>query len=207
MKIISQNDENAVEIAIEYLKNAKVIFFATDTVYGAAVDASSQDAVAKLYEIKNRQKNKPIAIFIHNVKMAQEIFEFSQKAQEIADEFLPGALTVVLKTKNRENLNLAKNLNENDEFLGFRIVKNGFIEILLEKFAGILAVTSANISGCDAAICADDVKKAFKEQKSDFLLIDGGICKEKIASTVIKIDGEKLETLRLGAIKNHKFCD
>ena len=96
-------------------------------------------------------------------------------------------------------LNLAPNLNENDEFLGFRIVETNFLQELFKNFSGILAVTSANISGQQAAISAEEVKKYFNFSTID-LLIDGGVCQKKIPSTVVKISDEKITILREGSI-------
>src|SRR3989338_5764071 len=95
MKIISQNDKNAIKIAVDFLKNNKIISLATDTIYGLAVDASSKIAVDALYDFKKRQKSKPIAIFLPNLAMAKEIFVYDEISQKIAKIFLPGALTFV----------------------------------------------------------------------------------------------------------------
>ena len=76
MQIISAQDSNAAVLAASFLREGKTISFATDTVYGIAVDASNSKAIAALYQIKNRNKNKPIAIFLPNLKVAEKIFLF-----------------------------------------------------------------------------------------------------------------------------------
>jgi len=203
MQKILENDIKAVDLAVDFLKKGKIISFATDTVYGFCVDAKNEDAVAALYKFKKRDKSKPIAVFMPNLEVAKEILVFDELAQKIADKFLPGALTMVLKKRSEKHL--AKNLNQNDDFLGFRIVKSDFVEKLLLKFDGILAVTSANISGDKVAISALEIEKNFSKNDQDFLLIDGGICEEKMASTVIKIHENKLEILRQGAINSQSI--
>jgi tRNA A37 threonylcarbamoyladenosine synthetase subunit TsaC/SUA5/YrdC len=65
MKIIKESDLNAVELACDFLRQGKVISFSSDTVYGVAADAKNFDAVNTLYEIKNRDSKKPIAIFVN----------------------------------------------------------------------------------------------------------------------------------------------
>ena len=148
MKIINEKDFAAVDIAADLLKAGKIISFPTDTVYGFAVDASNKEAVTNLYQLKNRDQKKPIAIFVKDIASAKKIFSFSKKAEEIAEKFLPGALTLVLPIKCGTSLELASNLNNNhDGFLGFRIVNTDFIKKLFEKLDGIIAVTSANLSG------------------------------------------------------------
>ena len=200
MKIIKESDLNAVELACDFLRQGKVISFSSDTVYGVAADARNYDAVNTLYEIKNRDAKKPIAIFVKDLKTAEEIFDFDEVAKKVAKEFLPGALTLVLKTKENVKNILAENLNQNDDrFLGFRLVEKKFIKNLLQKFDGILAVTSANKSNHEASISADEVKKYFTHSKLA-LLIDGGISKEKTPSTVAKILDKKITILRQGLI-------
>lgn len=194
MKIINENDENSVAIAIDFLQKNKVISFATDTVYGVAVDARKTEAVEELYKIKNRQKNKPIAIFVENIDIAKEIFEIDEFAKEVMNKFCGQPLTIVVKKRFDGKIKLAKNLNENDDFLGFRIVESEFIKKLLLEFKAPIAVTSANETAKPSAISANEVEEYFKND--DILLIDGGICKIKKPSKVIKIYDKKFEILR-----------
>lgn len=200
MKRILESDKNAVKEAADQLKSAKVISFATDTVYGFAVDASSKNSVDELYKLKKRDKKKPIAIFLSKKEDAKKYFEISEKEEKIIENFMPGAITLVVK-KRSDVKNLAQNLNLNDDYIGFRIVKSDFLEKLLAEFGGALAVTSANISGANSTISADEVFAGFSENK-DLLLIDGGICKEKIPSTVVKIENNSVIILREGAVNS-----
>lgn len=197
MRVINERDIDAADIASDFLKNGKIISFATDTVYGLAVDASNSKAVDDLYQLKNRDQKKPIAVFVKDIEAAKQIFVFNKKAEEIAKKFLPGALTLVLQTKPQTSPILASNLNSNnDGFLGFRIVNNKFINDLFEKFSGILAVTSANISGEQEAKNPQEIKNKFPELD---LLIDGKISSQA-PSTVVKITDEETIILRQGPI-------
>jgi L-threonylcarbamoyladenylate synthase len=187
MKIIKESDALAVNLACDFLRAGKIISFATDTVYGLAVDAANFKAVEALYKIKNRDKKKPIAIFVKDLAAAKKIFYFDKIAEKIAKEFLPGGLTLILKTRPQALKELASNLNQNDDgFLGFRIVDQKFIKNLLKKFDGILAVTSANPRDQEPAINASEVKKYFTISKLA-LLVDGGVAKQKIASTIVNL--------------------
>jgi L-threonylcarbamoyladenylate synthase len=195
--IISANDKMAAQKAVEIIKNDGVIAFATDTIYGLAANASSEKAVAKLYNLKKRDEKKPIAIFLPDLNHAKEIFLFDDLSKKLAEKYLPGALTLVLKI-NKNSQILAKNLNQNnDEFLGFRIVENLFIKNFFSLFNGYLAVTSANISGENPALNALEVQKYFPNLD---LIIDDKI-KFKIPSTVVKIFENKAEILRRGALE------
>ncbi len=207
-KILEKNNNSykiAFDEAINYLKNGKIISFASDTVYGFAVDASNEKAVAKLYELKKRDKNKPVAIFLPNFKIAQEIFVFSDLAQKFIQKFADFSTTLILKKRPDFSLKIAKNINQNDDFLGFRVVNCDFLKYFFENSDIILAVTSANISGEKPLILAQEVYNIFNNQ--DILLIDGGICKNKIPSTVVKIDENKISILREGILKKQKIED
>ncbi len=205
MKIIKESDSNSIDLSCQMLEAGEIISFATDTIYGIAADASNKNAVEKLYQIKKRQTNKPIAIFVKNLDNAKDIFIFDKLSEKLAKKFMPGAITLVLKTKNTANL--AKNLNNNnDGFLGFRIVDRNFITKLMNKFKGNLAVTSANISNQKSAVNNQEVKNYFQNSNLS-LLIEGQQPKHKNASTVVKVEEGELEILRQGAIdlKNENY--
>jgi L-threonylcarbamoyladenylate synthase len=116
--IISQYHQNAINLAITKLQQQKLIAIPTDTIYGLAGDATSFEAVKKLYELKKRDNQKPIAIFVQNLEMAKEIFYFNQLAEKIANLYMPGKITIILNVKEN-NFSLAKNLNYNNNKIGF----------------------------------------------------------------------------------------
>jgi L-threonylcarbamoyladenylate synthase len=200
VKIISENNPNVINLACEALKNGEVIAFATDTVYGIACDAANRNAVKKLYDIKKRDEKKPIAIFVKNLAIAEEIFLFDELSKKIAQNFLPGSITLVLQKKIDSSIKLADNLNPQDNSLGFRIVDRKFIAELMSNFAGVLAVSSANLSNQNPALTAKDVEKYFLNSTLK-LIVDGNCKKNAEVSTVIKVANKKIEILRFGAIK------
>lgn len=201
MKIIHEENPQALELAVAALRSGKIISFSCDTVYGIAADACNSKAVDGLYKLKNRDQKKPIAIFLQSLDEAKRLFYFDKNSEKLAEQFLPGALTLVLKTRPEAANILASNLNQNgDNFLGFRIIDLPFVKNLLAKFGGVLAVTSANLSNEEAAISADEVKKNLSNSDLE-LLIDGGISQQKISSTVVKVDDGKVSILRHGAVK------
>lgn len=196
--IVSENNLQAVEKAISVLQQGGVIAFPCDTIYGIASDATNFKAVEKLYHLKKRDLKKPIAIFLPNISSAKKLFIFDETTKTIAEKYLPGALTIVAKINDGAKKILAKNLNYGeDDFIGFRIVDSFFVQKLFEKFDGILAVSSANISALEPALNAKEVEEYFPQLD----LIIAGEIKYKKASTVIKIADEKIELIRLGALE------
>ena len=197
MLVIDEKKSNAVAVAIDFLQKGKVISFATDTVYGVAVDATNPKAVEGLYKLKKRDKNKPIAIFLKNLESAKKLFIFNDLAREVVEKYMPGDITVILKTSNYAKKILAKNLNNNDNnFIGFRIIDSYFVQKLFEKYNGILAVSSANEASQNPCISASLVKKNLKNLD----LLIAGKKTSKISSTIVKIVDNELILIRQGKL-------
>ena len=197
MLVIDEKKSNAVDVAIDFLQKGKVICFGTDTVYGVAVDAMNSKAVEGLYKLKKRDKNKPIAIFLKNLESAKKLFIFNDLAREVVEKYMPGDITVILKTTDFAKKILAKNLNNNDnDFIGFRIIDSYFVQKLFEKYNGILAVSSANEASQNPCISASLVKKNLKNL--DLLIV--GKKTSKLSSTIVKIVDNELTLIRQGKL-------
>ena len=197
MLVIDEKKSNAVDVAIDFLQKGKVICFGTDTVYGVAVDAMNSKAVEGLYKLKKRDKNKPIAIFLKNLESAKKLFIFNDLASAIVEKYMPGDITVILKTTDFAKKILAKNLNNNDnDFIGFRIIDSYFVQKLFEKYNGILAVSSANEASQNPCISASLVKKNLKNLD----LLIAGKKTSKLSSTIVKIVDNELTLIRQGKL-------
>lgn len=204
-KILKESDKSAVKTVIEVLKNDGIVCFATETVYALACDASSDIAVAKLYELKKREENKPIAVFVSDIKTAKKFLEFNDLEEQIAKKFMPGMITLILKQKQNKRSKSKPSLllNKGGKDLGLRIPNHQFCLKLLSKFGGIIAASSTNISGEDPAIDFKTAKKYFSESVD--LIIDGGVCSHKIASTILKIENGKIKIVREGLIDKNQL--
>jgi L-threonylcarbamoyladenylate synthase len=203
MIIIKEKDPNATKIAAEILRNNGIICFATETVYALACNAISDEAVLKLYKTKKRDLDKPISIFVKNQKMAEKFLFFNEAEKKISKNFMPGMITLVLKKKETDLPELKiSSLLSNGENIGLRIPNHKFCLELLNEFGGIIAATSANPSEKMPAINFDQAKEYFNN-KID-LIIDGGICAHKMASTVLEVDGG-IKIIRSGAISKNQL--
>jgi len=202
MKIIDQKNPLSLDLAKQYLAEGKVICFATDTVYGVAVDATNSQAVARLYALKNRPHEKPVAIFVKNIEYAKKLFVFDSLATKIAQKHMPGKKTMILPTTKFAKKILAKNLNNgHNEFIGFRIIDSFFVRKLFENFDGILAVSSANKAFEEPCNSSSKVKKNLK--KLDLLIT--GKKTDTTSSTIIKINNNTLILIRQGKIKIQNY--
>ncbi|MCE3255307.1 MAG: threonylcarbamoyl-AMP synthase [Rickettsiaceae bacterium] len=188
-----------VSEASKILKNGGIICFATETVYALACDASNDLAVAKLYKIKKREPKKPIAVFVKDLAMAKQLLDLNTKEIAIAEKFMPGMITLVAKKRAPQikTISISSLLNSNIKDLGFRIPDHKFCLDLLNEFNGVIAATSANPSNKEPAISYNQAKEYFQDKVD--LIIDGGICVHKIASTVLRV-GREIEIIRPGLI-------
>ncbi|MFT5703295.1 MAG: L-threonylcarbamoyladenylate synthase [Rickettsiales bacterium] len=200
--ILKESDPKALKMASEILKNDGIVCFATETVYAVACNAGSDLASKRLYEIKNRDPKKPIAVFVKNLTEVKRIFYLSKEEETIAKNFMPGMITLILKKKKIDKKMISSVLNNDDQNLGIRIPNHKFCLKLLNEFDGIIAATSANPSQKDPAINFFLATKYFMNKVD--LIIDGGVCDHKIASTVLKVEGG-IQVIREGLVTKNQL--
>ena len=198
--IINQKDPNSILQAVKILNSGGVIAFATDTIYGIACDANNEKAVKKLYKLKKRDEEKAIAVFVKDLDIARKIAIFDDLSLKIANKFLPGALTLILPKK--DNNKISNLVNKNNQYIGIRIPNHEFSLKLLEKFSGILAVTSANIADQKPAENILQIQQYFLDDID--LIIDAGVLENK-SSTIVKVNNDKIQILREGLITQEEI--
>lgn len=202
MKIVRLNSKNfkeIVNIAVKIIKKDGAVICPTDTVYGLLADATSEKAVKKVFKIKKRSFDKPLPVFIKDLKMAQVLAEISKNQEKILKRFWPGQMTVILIAQPR--LRGWAKLTQNNK-IGIRIPDYKLIKDLLEKIDKPLTGTSANISGKLASTKIKQVINQFKNKKiKPDLIIDAGNLPQSQASTVIDLTLKKPKVLRQGKVK------
>lgn len=139
MQDIHQEIQNAVQV----LKEGGVILYPTDTVWGLGCDASNEQAVQRIYEIKQREASKSMIILTNGERMIWSTFnEIPDVAWEIM-ELSEKPTTLVLDNPK----NIAKNLIAEDNSVGMRLVKDPFCVGVMNQLKKPLVSTSANLSG------------------------------------------------------------
>jgi len=202
MKILKVRSENLIKKVSEFLKEGKVLISPTDTVYGLLADATNEKAVKKIFKIKKRKRNKPIPIFVSDLKEAKKIAYISLKEEKFLKKVWPGKVTVILKRKN----NLPRFLFSREETIGLRIPKYHLLNKVLKKTKLPLTGTSANISGLSHSTKLKDIISQFKEEKfQPDVVIDGGDLKSSRPSTVVSLSKGKFILVREGEISKKKL--
>jgi L-threonylcarbamoyladenylate synthase len=190
---ISANHPNAIQFAIDVLRNDGLVAFPTDTVYGLAAPVDNIDSIERLYIVKGRNTTKAIAVLLGNTdQLSQVVHDMSESARRVAEHFWPGPLTMILP-RHAALPDILAPLPT----IGVRIPDHP-VALALLKAAGPLAVTSANISGEDNTMTARQVMKQLKGRIH--LIIDGGRAPGGVPSTVIDCTTPQPEILREGPI-------
>jgi L-threonylcarbamoyladenylate synthase len=182
MKPIDPQINNAAKI----LEKGGVIAYPTDTLYGLGCDVTNHKAVEKIYNLKGRDYQKPLAIACCDFKMAREYVVFDNRSTAITHHFLPGPYMVIIKRE----ASISDIITAGSDFVGLRIPDHQLCLQIIKKFGKPIITTSANISGQRDPVRASKVKL-------DVDLVVEGECRHKKASTIIDI--AKMVILREGA--------
>lgn len=170
----------------------KIIIFPTDTVYGIGCKITDENSIKKIYEIKHRPKDKPLACLCANLEQIDQIAILDKVAKKIIKNFMPGALTLILRA--RDDIGKITGF----ETIGVRIPNNKLALDILQQ-NGPMLTTSVNESGQVSMTDYHEIVKNFGD-KVDFVFKPNGEKSSKKPSTVLKIESEKIDILREGEI-------
>lgn len=187
-----------LEKAAYLLQQGHLVAIPTETVYGLAANALSDQAVAKIYALKQRPNFNPLIIHCKDLEAAQNIGVFNKDALKLAQAFWPGPLTIVLPLN--PTMPVSKLATAGLKTVALRIPAHPIALKILE-LAGIpLAAPSANPSESISPTSAFHVENAFKHTNGLSMIIDGGLCEVGLESTIIDLSGETPTLLRPGKI-------
>ena len=184
----------------QIIKNGGIVIFPTETVYGIGTNGLDENAIKKLYEVKQRPLNKPISLLVNNIEMVDKIAKnITEVEYKLMERFFPGPLTIILEKRDIVPDILTSNTNT----VGIRM-PSGEIAKKLIGFAGVpIATSSSNISGKPSGINIADIKKDLEGKVDCF--IDNGESELGIPSTVIRIIDNIPHILRQGAISEEEI--
>lgn len=186
--MVNINDINVSE-AKKILEKGGTVIFPTETAYGIAADATSEEAIEKVYELKQRPREKGLTTIVSTVEQAEKYADLGKEEKKIVEEFMPGPLTLVSEKKD----DVPDNLNEK---FAFRISSSELARKLAQSAP--ITATSANISGEKTSYSINDIRPELRE-KADYI-IDEGELEEGPTSSIVEID-DGLVIHREGPIK------
>jgi len=200
--IISQCSLNVLRQSAEKLRHGNLVAFPTETVYGIGADAMNKDAVARMYQVKNRPASHPVIVHIAELNdvdyWAKDVPEY---AINLMRDYWPGPMTLLLKRREVAG----DFLTGAQEIVGLRIPANSLALGLLNEFRALggkgIAAPSANRYGAVSPTTAEAVSQELSEYLlPDDQILDGGPCLVGVESTIIDCSSDNPMILRPGSV-------
>lgn len=198
--ILPLNSES-IQRAAKALRAGDLVSLPTETVYGLGADATSDTAVAKIYEAKGRPKFNPLIVHFPDVESLEEVAVLSPLAARLADMFWPGAISFVLPRKT--NSPLSRLVSAGLPTVAARIPAHEGARQLLRATGKPVAAPSANRSGRVSPTQAIHVADDLGDRVS--VILDGGACAVGVESTVIDLTTDMPTILRPGGVTQEEI--
>ena len=186
--------------AKELLERGELVAIPTETVYGLAGNALNVAAIAKIFATKNRPHFDPLIVHVSHFNSINSFASaIPEKAKQLAQEFLPGPLTLLLKRKKI----IPDLVTSGLETVGIRCPNHELTLNLLKELSYPLAAPSANPFGYISPTKASHVN----DQLGDKIkyILDGGDCEVGIESTIVGFENDKAIIYRLGGLSIEKI--
>lgn len=172
------------------LNTKGIILYPTDTVWGLGCDATSEEAVAKIYEIKKREETKSLVVLVSSIEML-----------ECYVKTIPTkALELIMNSKNPttivydEPIGIAKNAIANNNTIAIRIASDLFCQNMINDFGKPIISTSANISGEPTPGKFSKINPQIKED-ADYIVSKFKDVANTKSSTIIKVTNQNEVTV------------
>jgi len=174
-----------IKAALDVLQKGGVILYPTDTIWGIGCDACNEEAVKKVYAIKNRIDSKSMLVLMENAALIEryvtEIPDIAYDLIELTDK----PLTIIFDGAR----SLAKNLIAEDGSIGIRITTEKFSSELIRRFKRPIVSTSANISGKPAPSCFDEIDPEIIDAVDYVVKYRQDDLQKAVPSGIIKLGG------------------
>ncbi len=191
---VAVSDEELVKAAA-VIRRGGVVAFPTETFYGLAVDPFNDQALDRLFRLKERSRDKPVLVLIDKIEsLCRLVKETPDHYRSLIARFWPGPMTLVFAGLAQ----LPGLLTDSDGTVGVRLSSHPVARRLAKAVGGVVTGTSANPSGQPPAVTASQVKEMFPAGID--LIIDGGLVPGGSGSTIIGIEAGVLKLIRDGGI-------
>jgi L-threonylcarbamoyladenylate synthase len=182
-----------LSIIRERLIQGDLIGLPTETVYGLAANVFNSNAVSAIFETKNRPTSNPLIVHVASLSHARALVNhFPEKAEQLAQVFWPGPLTLILP----KNKSVSQLVTANQPNVAIRVPNHPTTLSLLNQLDFPLVAPSANPFNRISPTTAEHVDGYFPS----IYTLDGGACKAGVESTIVGFEGDEVVLLRHGAI-------
>ncbi len=189
IKRINIDHPKVVKYAINILAEGGVIVYPTDTLYGFGADASNDEAIDKINQIKGR--SGPMSVMAANKNIAVDWMDINSEQIETVEPYLGGAQTLIIPVK--PNIVSKKILGQNNT-CGIRIPDNSVCNELSFQFGKPIISTSVNRTGEQPMNDPAQIESEFSSEVE--LIIDAGTLPESSGSIIYKFKDNKITVLR-----------
>lgn len=148
-----------IRAAVQTLRQGGLILYPTDTIWGIGCDASNEEAVRRIFQLKQREDSKAMICLVDSAdRMQRYLRQVPDVAWDLV-EFADKPLTLILDGA----VNLAPSLIAEDGSIGLRVTKENISHELCYRFQKAVVSTSANISGQPSPACFDEIVDEIKQ--------------------------------------------
>ena len=194
-------NEESIALAARIIKQGGVVVIPTDTVYGIACDPFNQQAIDRIYALKQRPRYKALQVIMADVDALDDLgLYLPAPLNRLAAAFLPGAFSPIAIAQDDCRLKTIRRESDGRATQGIR-VPNSVLTLRILRATGPVAASSANRSGDESAQSIDEAVAAFGDQVD--LYLDSGPTQGHVASTVVAADPTErdgISILREGVI-------
>ncbi len=186
---------SGLDAALAALRAGELVVYPTETYYGLGADPFSEAAMERLFALKGRDPEKPVALIAADAPMAFELARsIPESARALADAFWPGPLTLVLAPRD----GIPASLIGPTGGVGVRVSPHPVARALSAGLGRPITATSANLSGQPPATTLSAARAALGDRVRVYL--EGGTLRASAPSTVVACEDEGFRIIRAGAI-------
>lgn len=187
--------EEATAAGGEAIQRGELAVFPTETVYGLGANALDPEACARIFEAKKRPLHDPLIVHVSDpAQITSLVTATPESARLLIDSFWPGPLTLVLPKSER----VPDLVTAGKKSVALRMPSHPLALKLISKAGVPVAAPSANLFGRTSPTTAEHVRNQLEGAYS--VLVDGGICRVGVESTVLSLTGENPTLLRAGGL-------
>ena len=189
-----------IKKAQKILDMSECVAIPTETVYGLAGNAYSDNACKKIFKLKKRPRQNPLIVHYYDTKLLKRDCKFNNNFNKLFKNFCPGPITFVLNL--RKGSKISKFVTNNKKSLAVRFPKHSITRNLLKRLEYPLAAPSANLFSKVSAVCSTDIIEDFGKKIK--YILNGGKSSIGLESTIIDLRN-KPQILRLGGLEISKI--
>ncbi len=194
-EMLPASDPAAVRLAAEVIRSGGLVAFPTETVYGLGCDALNPEAVARVFEVKQRPSFDPLIVHIGTLSSLDRLVHAINPGEHrLMDAFWPGPLTLVLRKRE----NVPDLVTAGLPTVAIRMPAHPVAQALIREAGVPIAAPSANPFSYVSPTTAEHVRQALGDRVD--LILDGGPCPIGLESTIVSMAGDQPELLRPGAL-------